>query len=389
MKRIVVLAAIVFLAFAPAVAADEMTEVYRLIYMQSEGLQQKYAALLNLIELGDREIAPILGEALEELLRTQRNYESSSDKELFARSVRACAKALGEFKHEESAAFLWDAVQQVGDPLTKAEALMAIGRMRAFDFSERIALLLRDLNLKPTADTDSGEKTAFGAIIALEKLKDPIGFSPVFFAGDAWYSQRVRQQADRSLPNIAADPTDLVKDILKVETPDRRLRALKLESASGAGTERKIETAVLALELGHKQIPRDKTEARVAADVRKYALKMLFAYKAKSATMVSVGIASYENGFDDEEKLLGLAALGANGTDPAAIALRDIIIRLNQDVRNGAGDETKTRMAKAAIENAGSTKNKIVKTALILVASNDKWSNSVITAAQLAAKEIP
>jgi hypothetical protein len=46
-------------------------------------------------------------------------------------------------------------------------------------------------------------------------------------------------------------------------------------------------------------------------------------------------------------------------------------------------------MAKAAIENAALTRNKAVKPALIAVSSNDKWSGSIILAAQTAVKAMP
>jgi hypothetical protein len=98
---------------------------------------------------------------------------------------------------------------------------------------------------------------------------------------------------------------------------------------------------------------------------------------------------SYSRGYDDEERLLGLSALGANGEDPAAEALRDIILKLNAEQRSGVSDETRNRMAKAAIENAAISRNRLLKPALMSVAANDRWSGGIILAAQNAMKEIP
>jgi hypothetical protein len=375
------------LALAAAFAlADETAEIYQSLYRQAEGLPQKYAAAVSLVGLNDKSTAPVLSSALEELLLTQKSYSSRIDSDLYGATIRLLAKALGDYKYPAAAPFLWDASQQVPDPLAKAEALMAIGKIRDLAYAERIALRLRDLNLQPTDDRDAGEKVAYGAIIALEKLKDIRGFSPVFFAADSWYSLRVRQQAVQSLPNISEDPTDPIKEILGAESPERKLRALQAEIASKAKDGRKSETAILALNLGHLKVPRDKAEAKVLADLRKLALRALVAYKASGADPVDGCSSSYAKGFDDEERLLALSALGANGSDPAALALRDVILRLNADQQAGVTDETRNRMAKAAIENAAISKNKLARPALLAVSINDKWSGGIILAAQNALK---
>jgi hypothetical protein len=385
MKRIAAIALVLALG-AVLGFADETTEIYKVLYQQAEGLSQKYAAVLNLVGLNDKSTAPVLASALDELLATQKNYQASVDQELYSQTVRLLCKALGDYKYEASASSLWAVAQDVADPLTGAEAIMAIGKIRDLDYAERIALKLRDLNLQPTADRDAGEKLAYGCIVALDKLKDARGFSPVFFATDAWYSQRVRQQASQSLPNIADDPTDAIKTILGSETPDRQLRALMAETASKATSDRKIEVAILALNLGHLNVPHDKAEAKTLADLRKLALRSFIAYKATGADPVDGCSSSYSNGIDDEERLFALAALGVNGSDPAASALRDILLKLNEDQSAGVTDETRNRMAKAAIDAASSSKNKLVKPALVAVSINEKWSGGVIAAAQVALK---
>ncbi len=388
MKRFLAIA-VLSLATA-ALFADETAEIYRTLYLQAEGIQQKYAAVLNLVALNDKATAPILASALEELLLAQKAYSSRTDLDVYGQTVRLLAKAIGGYKYAPAAPFLWDVVQQVPDPLAEAEAMMALGEMRDLDYVEPIAGKLRDLNLKPTVDTDAGEKLAYGAIIALDKFKDVRGFSPVFFAADAWYSQLVRSQAARSLPNISADPTDPIKEILATEaSAERKLRALQAEAASKAQDGRKIETAVLALNLGHLKMPRDKEEAKTLTELRKLALRSLVAYKASGPDPVDGCASSYEKGFDDEERLLALQALGINGSDRSATVLRDIILGLNVDQQAGVADETRNRMARAAIANTAVSKNKIVRPALLAVSANDKWSNGIILAAQNALKAIP
>jgi hypothetical protein len=372
-----------------ALWADEETEVYRRIYMEADGLQQKYAAAVNLVELQDRSVAPVLSDALGELIRTQNNYLEPSEKELFARTVRLLAGALGDYKYEDAAPFLWSLVQQVKDPLARTDAIIALGKMRSSAYAEQIALLLRNLDIAPGPDRDADEKVAYGCIVALEKLKDARGFMPVFYATDAWYTQRVRQQAERALPNIAADPTDSIMELIRNETVERKLAALKQNAISKAPLERRIQAALLALSTGHLAMARDRNEAKALSDLRKLALRSLTGFKASGDDEVGLALKSFNEGFDDEERLLGLQALGANGSDTAATALRDLILKMDRDQKAGLSDEVRNRMAKAAIENAAITRNRIVRPALLSVVSNDKWSGGILLAAQNAIKAIP
>jgi hypothetical protein len=380
--------AIFLMAFAVAALgfADETAEIYQMLYKQAEGLPQKCAAVSSLVSLDDKSTAPILAAALEELLLKGQSYSSPGDQELYGRAVRLLSQALGDYKYTPAASDLWEVSQSVSDVLAQAEAIISLGKLRSLEYAERIALKLRDLNLKPTEDRDSGEKLAYACVISLDKLKDPRGFSPVFFAIDSWYSLRVRQQAIDALPRIADDPTDSIKEILGVESPERKLRALQAETASKAAPQRKVEAAVLALNLGHLKIPRDKAEGKTLADLRKLALRSLIAYKAAGPDPVDGCASSFAKGLDDEEKLLALSALGTNGSDPAASVLRDVIMKMNDDQRAGLSDDTRNRLAKAAMENAGLTKNKLLKPALLAVTFNDKWSGGILLAAQTALK---
>ncbi|HUX36619.1 MAG TPA: hypothetical protein VMV44_01835 [Rectinemataceae bacterium] len=390
MKRLSSLALLVLIAVtagSPALFADEMTEVYRQIYQQSASLQDKYNAIQNLIALDDRSVAPILSEALSDLILTQASYKSFVDKPLYGRTVQLVAAGIGKYKAADAAHSLWDVVQQVDDPLAQSEALMALGQIRALDYAERISKMLSDLNLAPTADPDKGEKLAFGCIVALDKLKDLRGFAPVFFASDGWYSQRTRQLALKALPNITDDPTDPVTAIITNETATRKSLALKLELGSAAPPDRKAVTAILALGIGHLQSNANSPEvARNFGDFRKIALRGLIQLGVKDPAAVDAERKSYDNGYDSEEQLLGLQALGVNGGDAAATALSSILKRLNDEVGSGLLDAGRQRMARAAIAAATATKNPIVRPVLYLIANNNQWSDSVMNDASAALK---
>jgi len=389
MKRFMCLALAFMAMAAPLAFSSEETEVYRQIYKDAGSLQQKYSAVLSLVGLGDRSVAPILSEALDDLLQRQSSYSAGTDKEIYADMVKVLCRALGDYKYDDSAASLWAVVQQLRDPLARAEALISLGKVHAVDYVDRIAIMLRDLDIAPGPDKLADEQVAYGCILALEKFRDVRGFMPVFYATDAWYTQRVRDQAERSLANIAADPTDPIMELLRKESAARKLLALRYNASSKAPVERKVEAALLALDVAETAGPRDKTEAKALSEVRKLALRSLIAWRSTRAEGVPLAVFAYSNGFDDEERLLALQSLGVNATDAAATALRDIILRLDADQKAGITDDTRNRMAKAAIENGALTKNHILWAALMAVSSNEKWSGGILLAAQTALKEIP
>lgn len=389
MKRFMCLVLAIMAMAAPLAFASEETEVYRQIYKDAGSLQQKYSAVLNLVGLGDRSVAPILSDALADLLQRQSSYAAGTDKEIFADMVKVLCKALGDYKYDDAATSLWAVVQQLRDPLARAEALIALGKIHATDYVDRIALMLRDLDIAPGPDKLADEQVAYGCILALEKFRDVRGFMPVFYATDAWYTQRVRQQAERSLANIAADPTDPIMELIRTETAPRKLLALNYNASSKAPVERKVEAALLALRVAESSGPRDKAEAKALSEVRKLALRSLIAFKSTKAEGVPLAVFAYSNGFDDEERLLALQSLGVNATDAAATALRDIILKLDADQKAGITDDTRNRMVKAAIENGALTKNHILWAALVAVSSNERWSGGILLAAQTALKEIP
>jgi len=370
-------------------AANEMTFIYQRIYAGAESLRQKEAATLAIVSQNDPETAAVLEIILEDLLKTGPNIRAgSSDREIWNRMVRLTVGKLGNFRYVEAAPFVWDASEQSKDPLVRAEALMALGDMRALEYAERISLILRNLNFEPSPDREAGEKVAYGAILALEKLKDPNGFAPVFFASDGWYTKRVKDQAIRSLPNIADDPSDSVRQILSEESLDRKVKALELEVSSKAPDEKKIEIARLALDRGHGITPRDRAEAAKLRDLRTRSLRALITLKANGGASTARLKESYKLG-DTDERLLALQAFGADASDSSARALSEILMDLDSQQQAGIADETRNRLALAAIQYAGATKNRSVRPALTAISLNERWSNSIIRAAQDTLKALP
>jgi len=372
---------------AAAVRANELTVVYGQILDNAVTMQQKYSAVLAISAVNDPELAPLFAKALEDALLAGGSARPGTERELYDRLIRILVKYLGEWKYTDSAPFVMRAMDETDEPLTKSDALIALGTMRATEYAEKVSLLLRNLNFEPTRDTDSGEKIAYGAVICLERLRDPRGFQPLFYASDAWYGKRVREQAARSLPNVLADPTDAINELIRIETPDRRLRLLDLEIASSAPADRKASVAATALSEGIKLSPRNKAETASLVELRKAAMNALVALKVRDGRSAQDLAEAYRIG-DVDERLVALRAMGADGSPSTVAILKSILVTLNDQQRAGLNDETRNRLARAAIQNAAIARSKDFVPVLTAMSLNEAWSNSVMGAASDALKAI-
>ncbi|HPB65988.1 MAG TPA: hypothetical protein PLW80_05465, partial [Spirochaetales bacterium] len=265
--------------------------------------------------------------------------------------------------------------------------LIALGSMRADEYAERIALLLRDLNNEPTADKQGGEQVAYGCVIALERMRSPVGFAPLFFASEGWYSKRVRDQAERSLALVLADPSESVSALLRTETPPRMLRALALELRSQAPAVGKTAVAALALSRGIAYAPRNRVEQGQLSELRVVAMNALASAGPGNGSAVPDMAEAYRIGPTDE-RLVAMKALGAEKSPASAAALRDIILDLNSAQKAGLVDETRNALMRAALQNAAFNAGKELAPAVQAVLINGGWSSGVLSLASIAQKAL-
>ncbi|MBN1241949.1 MAG: hypothetical protein JXA15_04490 [Spirochaetales bacterium] len=372
------------LASARPAAADESIFVYRRVYRYATTLQQKYTSIATIGASEDEQAAPVLAEAIEDLLSIQANYSKPSDRELLARAVREALVRLGAWRYAAAAPTAWSVVEQVTEPLARAEAMMALGSMRAVEYAPKIATILRNLNMGPSSDPEGDGRLAYGAILALEKLRDPVGFAPVFFASEGWYTKRVRDAASRALPSIATDPTDPVLEIVRLESLDRKVKALTLELSSGAPRERKLSVVSAALAVSVEYVARDRLEQAKKTELRRLGLRGFAALEGDGGSLVPLFATIYREALDADDKVLAMQALGVDGSEAAAIALAEMLLELDAQQRSGVSDGRREQLAKAGIQYARMTGSSAVSTALVAVSTNDGWSNSVISLAKEA-----
>lgn len=394
MKRIFLLVLSVFLAMTGTAVADETSDLYRRLYFSTTSVSQRLGFMNEIAALNDPSTAPIMAEALADLILESKNIKDPKDRENFETLSRIIVAGLGTFKYSAAASDVFKVQEETANPLLKAETLIALGRMRAVQYAQQISDILRDLNNEPTKDRETGEKIAYGAVLSLEKMRSPLGFTPVFYAIDGWYTKRVKEQAEKSLAAIMDDPTEPILKIIEIDNARRKLYALRHQSKSKASDTNKIIAAAMCLKIGYEQKPRDKAEAMDLTVLRKEAMKNLVVLNAKDDTTVPYLTLAFESYFKNtpdtiqtDEKLAALDALGVCATDSAATLLKDILLLFDRQRMDGVYDDTRDLLTKAALRNAGITKNPIVRPALVAVKANTMWAGGVTLAASEALKK--
>jgi len=382
-----ILSVIILALVASPVFSNDAIRIYGRILGETDSVQQKFSIATSLAALNLPEAAPFFSDALDWALSVRSSIKAGSDREIYERFTRLLLKSLGDWRYTNAAASTMRAVEDSPDALTKAEALIALGSMRAVEYAERVSLMLRDLNNQPTQDPENGEKIAYGCVLALERMRSPVGFAPLFFASEAWYSKRVREQAERSLPLVLEDPSDAISALLAVETAPRMIRALDLELRSAAPAANKARVAALALAQGIKASPRNKTEQGQLSELRVKAMNALATLGPGDGSTAFNLSEAYRIGPTDE-RLVALKAMGADKTPATAEVLSAIILDLNNAQLAGVVDETKNALMKAALQNAAINASKELLPAIQMVQINSGWSSGVLTLANAAQKAL-
>lgn len=386
MKKRIILVAALAMAAVFAFASEEL-DVYTFLYRSSATAAERYAILRNVADAKTPGAGALYAEALARLLQEIPNLKSTAEKESADSSALLLATLLGQEKYAAAANDLWRVVDSFDNPLVKAEALIALGKARSPELFPQVKKVLADLNLKPTADPDAGEKIAYGAVIALEKYRSIEGYRAVFIASTAWYSRRVKEQASATLPFIMDDPSEPLTAIIQSEGYDLKLLALEKEDQSKAPSEAKSGVALVALGEGWRAATNDIQDRSILTRLRKLSLEMLVRHASSAPTTVPYLERSYKEGADLEEKLAAITALSLNKSDESARALSSFLMMLNARRRSNAITQEDERVVRALIPALGTQGNTLLKPSLQAVEYME-WTNAVKQLAADALKKI-
>jgi len=369
--------------------ASEAMDVYTFLYEQATSPQERLAVLKSLSDQNIDGAGRLYAQALSQLLQEFPSLKTTAERDAADQSARLLAQLLGNSKYTAAAGDLWRVVENFSNPLVKADALIAMGKLRNGDYAELIEKLLSNLNLKPASDPEAGEKIAYGAILALEKYQQPSGYLPVFFAATGWYNKRIREQAERSLPYILDNPEVPLTSLIRSSayTYDIKFLALQRMEASKAPADAKARVAVIALAEGWRASTMDVKQRVQLGNSRKLAIDMIRRYKTEDTTVLPLLERSYKEGIDTEEKLNAVAALSAIGTDDAARLLSNFLLALNAKRKANNITQEDEQLVRAVIPALGATGKSVARPALQAVEYQD-WTNYVKTLAQDALKQI-
>jgi len=379
------------------VVANEIAAMWTRLYERARTLDQKQQIMMNIVEQHSRDVIPVLTDALDEEVRTFRNTANVTEAGQKIELMEMVVQELGRLKAREAIPVVWETVQVVEDPILKSEAIMALGSMGARQYAEDMAMMLRNINFNydDIQNQRKNEIIAYALVTALGRLGEAVGYEPVFFASQGWYSGRrqVKQQAEKVLQQIVDDPSDQLLQILRTNDDfELKLAALEAAERSDAPEISKAELAAAAIDEGLNYSPKNKSESRILKTIRLNALEMLKKYPQPENERLLENLSSmlqmYRTNrlFDEDEMLPLLEAMGTfNGADVAR-PLAELMGYYNQ--RREVAPPDSYRIVRALIQAIGNVGHLAGIEELTIVTISDYWENSIQREAQAAISKI-
>lgn len=373
MKKALIVCIVLGIFGAKLFAMNENVVVWEQIYQQMDTDQQRLSVMLKIMDLKDREFTPLLVKALEKLVAAQ--IESGPVTEVYAKNqlARLIVQELGNLKSLESDELVFSVYDETTEPVLKGEAAVALGKMRADRYAERLALDLSAINLGPSPSISRNQEIiALGLVQSLDLMRSPLGYESVFMASFGWYSSvsRVKDTAKSALQTMVDDPTDSILKIL-INNPSLDIKQAALEAAfaSNAPKDKKALVASQALQIG---IARATDEVAVTAAVgklRSSAMAGLINLEDKTPANVPMFIEvikmDKKNDATLDQTLKAYMALGYNGSDDAAKYLGTKLSGYNL-MEKVKGNTTRDKsLIRQIINSMALTKNPMVKNYLV------------------------
>jgi hypothetical protein len=382
---------------AASLAADESIDIWTQIYRESRTDAAKYQVMLKIMDFRNKDFTPMIQDSLDDLYN--RRIESGGTTEKYDKTqlARLMVQELGNLKATDAADRIFAIYQDVGDAYLKSDCAIALGKLRATTFAYRLARDLADINLAAKGtDTRPQEVLAYGIIQALDSLRSPLSFEPLFLASLAWYpnSSHVRELAKQVLPKIFPDPSEQLMTI--IEKNDRlevKLAALEAEIASKAPTAAKIGVARLALGQALNLSPSVPEAIGIVTKLRRLAVTSLSQLGDKDPASAALFIQQIardranQDSFDDT--ILCYTALGWNASAAAVKFLNERLAYYNDAQRSGKNTVRDKQIVREVIAAIKRAKNPESRPILMRTQYVDNYDNAIIADAIDALAAIP
>jgi len=377
--------------------ANEVASMWSRLYQNASTNQHRYQIMLNMVELDSRDLGPVYLEALEEQLRGYENIQETTERFAANQLIVLTLRQLGQQRVTESADAVWSMLEINPQVNVMSESVRTLGRIEATQYAGRLAVMLRNMNLQvsPLTERREIEAVALSSVIALERLRDPVGFEPVFFAANGWYSTQsgVRTAAREALPEIIEDPTDILMDITRNNTSiEVKQLALRVGLDSNAPDTSKAQFAARSLEHALSVNARTRIEEQALKSLRMNALGAIRDIDHKSDRAVpsmARMLSQYRSDrlYDEDEMLTLINAMGTFNNDDSVRALAGFM-RYQTEGRERGVIPDSPRIPRATITALGNTGNPIAMEDLNMVVYSDQWESGVRREARAALERI-
>jgi len=376
-------------------AASEDLEMYTYLYDNSQTHEDQLKLLQTMAESNISDAGEFYGNAIKRLIEEFRNVRNSNERLYAENQAILLASLVGKEKHTDAAEDLWRIYDAFSDSLVKAEVLMSLGQMNAEHYLQSVIKVLNDLNETPPSDRLNGERVAFGAIIGLEKYGDISGYLPVYFASQAWYTERVKNQALKSLQVISSDPSEPMIEVIQGAGYNyaTKFAALRVINAADVSRESKSKAALAAFEEAWRASSSDSGQQALLRQIRVLSMEMLRANGCSDNSVYRLLELSYkqyaeQRSGDQYETYNAISTLSVLATDDAAKLLASFLNRLNDNQRRGSSDPNKDNdLVRRIIPALGATKQASARRDLMEV-NTLGWSDAVKRLAQQALNQL-
>ncbi len=342
--------------------ASQYGEALSRIYQRLNNLEQKYSIMQELIDFDDNALEPFFLTAIDDLVYGEFSHfrtTNTNDYDLWVALSLLAVKELGELKSPEGSGTVWDLARTARSSLLKAECLISLGKMNAVEYTADIAMLLHELNLNYRPDKENAEIEAYGATVALRRLRNEKGFESLFYASIGWYRDRVTSLADELIINSYETPITYLSNIIK-NADDYQVKNHALDAlirVNDADAEEKVKALVATLQIGLRAKASSVESNRQLTQLRLTAIRGYSDLETPHPEMPDLLFTSITRG-DIDEKLLAIQVLGIDGSDEAATRLdrlvSEYVDRQNAGVSLSHNEMSLLRQCIFAIGESGS-----------------------------------
>ena len=387
MKKALIALVLAALLSVSGLFSDEVSAIWSRLYGRANSYEDKIMIMKGLVEIDEESIIPFLGSALQDLNEARANEMSHTESVQHTELTKLIVRRLGEFKSADFSNLMFDVYKNAADVYLRAETVLALGRTVDPEYSDDIAISLRNLNLNIGAETEDkdAEVLALAAVLAIERFRQPVGFNPLFFASIGWYSKlsTVREQAARVLDTLVEDPTPILKDLVRLETDYAvKLEALEAEGRSKAPAEGKAAVAAEAIRQGLVNEPVNQAARSVLGRLRQRGLELLIVNGPAEVGVVKYLEEIIFRQFDINEQLTAVLALEFDGRSEAVAALVKFLKTQNERQQSGL-TPADYRVIKSVIITLGNIGNQAAFEELTAVKISN-WPSSVVHDAEEA-----